>query len=121
MSLDVEGGSRPDDADSDSAVIGTGGDNAASSSTGGGGGSGNDRLTILVLLLMSPLMLYYLALVIASFVAVTVIDSEGLPHAVVLRSTANFQVRSQSHLSAGVGAALSTSVCLLAQSAGCIP
>jgi hypothetical protein len=49
---------------------------------------------VLVLLLMSPLMLYYLALVVASFIAVTVIDSEGVGHAIVLRATANFQVLS---------------------------
>lgn len=55
-------------------------------------GSRNDRLNTLILLLMSPLMLYYLALVVASFVQVSIVDSEGHSYTVVLRATANFQV-----------------------------
>ena len=74
---------------SDSEIIGSKAgrnDEAAASSTVGRSSN------VLVLLLMSPLVLYYLALVVASFVAVTVTDSEGVRHAIVLRATANFQV-----------------------------
>ena len=81
---------RPASSDTDSTeVIGTRpgrNDQAATSSTVGRSSN------VLVLLLMSPLVLYYLALVVASFVAVTVTDSEGVRHAIVLRATANFQV-----------------------------
>mgnify|MGYP003336959778 CR=1 FL=1 len=83
---------RPATSDSDSTeVIGTRpgrNDQAATSSTVGRSSN------VLVLLLMSPLVMYYFALVIASFVAVTAIDSEGVRHAIVLRATANFQVLS---------------------------